>query len=405
MTSSKKYLDESEQRYNRLLRFLTDYIYTVKIENNKVVDTYHGPGCVAVTGYTSEDYLADPDLWYRMVHEEDKAAVLEQANKSLAGTETKPLEHRIIHRNGTLRYVRNSIVLSKDHKGKILYYDGLINDITERKKAEQSAAIKQQQLIQADKMVALGTMVTGIAHEINNPNNFILLNARFLQKVWDDLQHVLKEYVEHHEDFVIAGFPVAKTGEKFPQSVDGIVNGSLRIQKITKSLTNFARSDAGEFDHAININNVLENAILLTGNVIKNSTDNFLIYYNKDLPQIKGNFQQLEQVIINLINNACQSLENKSQKISIDVGSHDDNNSIFVKVADEGSGIEKGNLKFIFDPFFTTKVSGTGLGLSISQKIIEQHNGTFSLISSRPGETIFEIKLPLNDYGKNTSNR
>lgn len=398
MATQKKILDESEQRYNRLLRFLTDYIYTVKIENNKVVDTYHGPGCVTVTGYTSEDYLADPDLWYRMVHEEDKAAVLEQANKSLAGTETKPLEHRIIHRNGTLRYVRNSIVLSKDHKGKILYYDGLINDITERKKAEQLAAIKQMQLIQADKMVALGTMVTGIAHEINNPTNFILLNARFLQKVWDDLRPVLKEFIEQHEDFVIAGFPVGRTGEKIPQSLNGLVEGALRIQKITKSLTNFARSDAGEFDHAVNINNVLENAILLTGNVIKNSTDNFLIHYNNDLPQIKGNFQQLEQVIINLINNACQSLENKSQKISIDVGSHDDNNSIFVKVADEGSGIEKGNLKFIFDPFFTTKrnTGGTGLGLYVSYNIVKSHGGELIISSEKGKGTVCEMILPIS---------
>ncbi|MCL4548624.1 MAG: PAS domain-containing protein [Bacteroidetes bacterium] len=298
MASSKKYLDESEQRYNRLLRFLTDYIYTVKIENNKVVDTYHGPGCVTVTGYTSEDYLADPDLWYRMVHEEDKAAVLEQANKSLAGTETKPLEHRIIHRNGTLRYVRNSIILSKDHKGKILYYDGLINDITERKKAEQLAAVKQLQLIQADKMVALGTMVTGIAHEISNPNNFILLNARFLQKVWDDLHPVLKEFIEQNKDFVIAGFPVVKTEEKIPQSLNGLVEGALRIQKITKNLTNFARKDAGELDHTVDINSIVESAILLTGNIIKNSTNNFFVNYNKELPHGKGNSQQLEQVIL-----------------------------------------------------------------------------------------------------------
>jgi PAS domain S-box-containing protein len=398
MATQKKILDESEQRYNRLLRFLTDYIYTVKIENNKVVDTYHGPGCVTVTGYTSEDYLADPDLWYRMVHEEDKAAVLEQANKSLAGTETKPLEHRIIHRNGTLRYVRNSIVLSKDQKGKILYYDGLINDITERKKAEQSAAIKQQQLIQADKMVALGTMVTGIAHEISNPNNFILLNARFLQKVWDDLHPVLKEFIEQNKDFVIAGFPVVKTEEKIPQSLNGLVEGALRIQKITKNLTNFARKDAGELDHTVDINSIVESAILLTGNIIKNSTNNFFVNYNKELPHVKGNPQQLEQVIINLINNACQSLENKNQKISVDLGLHDDGKSIVVRIVDGGAGIERENLKYIFDPFYTTKrnTGGTGLGLYITYNIVKSHGGQLMISSEKGHGTVCEIILPIN---------
>lgn len=398
MENQKITLYESEQRYNRLLRYLTDYIYTVTIENDKAVGTYHGPGCFTVTGYKSEDYEADPELWYRMVHEDDKEAVLEQAQKALAGVDAQPLEHRIIHFDGTIRWVRNSIVLSKDENGKVLYYDGLINDITERKKVEHLAATKQQQLIQADKMVALGTMVTGIAHEINNPNNFILLNARFLQKVWDDLLPVLREYFLQHEDFVIAGFPVSKSKEKTIQSLDGIINGALRIQKITKSLTNFARNDSGELDHQVDVNNVVENAILLTGNVIKNSTDNFSIHYNKELPKIKGNPQRLEQVIINLINNSCQSLENKNQKISVELIRRDDGKSISVIIQDEGAGIGKENLKYIFDPFFTTKrnTGGTGLGLYISYNIVKSHGGELNINSEKGKGTRCEIILPIN---------
>ena len=139
-------IDSDEQRYYRLIHYLTDYIYTVKIEKGKAIDTYHGPGCVAVTGYTSEDYDNDPELWYRMVHPDDRVAVLEQAVKALSGHNVKPLEHRIIHRDGSIRWVKNSIVLSKDEAGNVLYYDGLINDITELKKAEELAVSKQQQL-------------------------------------------------------------------------------------------------------------------------------------------------------------------------------------------------------------------------------------------------------------------
>ena len=93
-------LDESSRRYTRLLRYLTDYIYTVKVENGKAVETYHGPGCVAVTGYTSNDFQEDPDLWHSMVHINDKEAVfIDHAEKALSGIESFPIEHRIIHRD------------------------------------------------------------------------------------------------------------------------------------------------------------------------------------------------------------------------------------------------------------------------------------------------------------------
>jgi PAS domain S-box-containing protein len=391
-------LDEGEQRYNRLLRYLTDYIYTVQIVDNKAVSTHHGPGCFTVTGYTSEDYASDQELWYRMVHEEDKEAVLELANKALFGIEVEPLEHRIIHRNGSIRWVRNTIVLSKDDRGRILSYDGLINDITALKKEKERSETKQRQLIQADKMVSLGTMVTGIAHEINNPTNFVLLNARFLQKVWDDIYPVMKEYAKDHEDFVVAGFPMNKSKEKVLQSIEGILNGAMRIQKITKSLTNFARGDAGELDLPVNINNVIANAILLTNNVVKQSTKHFTAVYDKPLPIIKGNPQQLEQVIINLINNACQAVTDTEQKISVEAGMIEDANFIFVRIEDEGAGIDRENLKHIFDPFFTTKrdSGGTGLGLYISYNIIRSHGGELLVHSEKGKGTFCEIILPIN---------
>lgn len=247
-------------RYYRLVHYLTDYIYTVKVENGKVIETYHGPGCVTITGYTSEDYENDPELWYRMVHEDDKKAVLELAKQALAGIDVKPLEHRIIHRDGSIRWVRNTIVYTKDEFGNLLYYDGLINDITSLKKAEEQNHIKQEQLIQADKMVALGTMVSGIAHEINNPNNFILLNAQFIQRFWSDIGPILNEYYNEHEDFAVAGIPYTKAKDKIEQSLQSIIDGTLRIQKITRSLTDFARKDTGELNQEVDLNYVVENS-------------------------------------------------------------------------------------------------------------------------------------------------
>jgi two-component system cell cycle sensor histidine kinase/response regulator CckA len=129
-------LREGEERYKRLLGSVTDYIYTVKVENGQPVATVHGPGCVAVTGYTSEEYEADPYLWYHMVYDEDRPAVVEQANRVLAGQTVPPLEHRIVHRDGSIRWVRNTAVPHYDDQQHLVAYDGLIADITERRQAQ-----------------------------------------------------------------------------------------------------------------------------------------------------------------------------------------------------------------------------------------------------------------------------
>ena len=141
----------------------------------------------------------------------------------------------------------------------------------------------------------------------------------------------------------------------------------MRIKRITNSLTDFAKKDTGQLNHDVDINLVVENAILLTGNTIKKSTDRFSVNYNKQLPSIKSNPQQLEQVVINLITNACQSLNDKNKAISVDIGMNYDKNSIYILVQDEGIGIDNDNLKNIFNPFFTTKrdSGGTGLGLYV----------------------------------------
>jgi PAS domain S-box-containing protein len=388
---------ESEQRYNRLLEHLTDYIYTVKVYDGKVLETYHGPGCISVTGYNSEAYLIDPELWYRMVHEEDKPRVLQLSKDALAGIKVEPLEHRIIHRDGSTRWVKNTIVLSFNAEGYLTSYDGLIKDITELKLAEELNALKQKELIQADKMVALGTMVSGIAHEINNPNNFIILNIVFIQKVLADIEPILDEYFRDQGDLLVGGIPYEKAKEKIARSLKGTLEGAQRIQKITRSLTDFARKDPGELNNDVDIISVAEISITITENLIKKSTDNFRVIYGEDLPIIRGNKQQLEQVVINLITNACQSLSDKKKKITISIFAHPEKNKLVIQITDEGIGIDEENLKYIFDPFFTTKRNsgGTGLGLYISYNIIKSHGGELSIKSEKGKGTTCEIVLPL----------
>jgi len=333
-----------------------------------------------------------------MVHPDDRAAVLDQAVKALTGSDVNAIEHRIIHRDGSIRWVKNTIVLTKDKNGNVLYYDGLINDITELKAAEFLATSKQNQLIQADKMVALGTMVSGIAHEINNPNNFILLNAQFMQKVWADIQPILKEYYESQGDFITAGIPFSKAKDKTEKAIESIVDGTMRIQKITRSLTDFARKDTGELTQDVDINRVVEGSIIIAGNLIKKSTDKFFVNYNRYIPPIKGNMQQLEQVLINLLSNACHSLTDKNQQIIVTVTENKEKNTATIEVTDEGSGIDEENLKYIFDPFFTTKrnAGGTGLGLYISYNIMKSHGGELILKSQKGTGTTCQMVLPIH---------
>ncbi len=386
-----------EQRYAKLVNYLTDYVYTVTIEDGKAVKTVHGPGCISVTGYSSEDYEKDPELWYRMVHKRDREKVLEQAKRALAGEDVAPIEHRIMHRDGSIRWIRNSIVVTRDSNGKPIAYDGLINNITERKRAEQAEAIRNEQLKQADKMASLGILVSGIAHEVNNPNNFILLNAQLFSKIWKDITPILEEYLAGKGDFNVAGMSYRDSKAKIAQSLEGILKGSERIQTITRALTDYARSDSGNLNESVDVNKVVQMAIVITNNLIAKSTRSFSVEYGANLPTIRGNAQQLEQVVINLINNACQSLKDPSAAIKVSTRYSTSNQAVRIKVEDQGIGIEKADLKYIMDPFFTTKrnMGGTGLGLSVTYNIVKSHGGTLTLTSEPGRGTMARVYLPV----------
>ena len=131
-------LKESEARYQRISEAITDYIFTVYVADGRAVETTHGPGCLAVTGYEAKEFANDPFLWLRMVAAEDRSRVEDQARRILAGEDPPPIEHRIVRKNGTVRWVRNTFVLHRDERGTLVSYDGLLQDITERKQADEA---------------------------------------------------------------------------------------------------------------------------------------------------------------------------------------------------------------------------------------------------------------------------
>lgn len=328
-----------------------------------------------------------------MVHKDDRDLVIAQSENALKGEKVEPIEHRILHRNGSVRWVKNSIVPIYNDNNSVVSYDGIINDITSLKEAEEQNRIKTEQLIHADKMASLGTLVSGIAHEINNPNNFIMLNIHLLQKIWEDTKPILNQYYEEYGDFALGGMSYKAFTEKIDNSYKSIEVGAERIKKIIDNLTNYAKNPDHEYKK-ISLNEVAEVAISITGNFIKKSTKYFQANYSDGSPLVKGNSNRLEQVVINLINNACQSLRSTDEKVTLSI--FEENNTCIIEVLDEGEGINEQDLNNIFDPFYTTKreKGGTGLGLSISYNIILNHGGELKIESQKNIGTRARIYLP-----------
>lgn len=306
---------------------------------------------------------------------------------------------RITTKAGEQKWVSDcSVPIRHEITGKVIGSLGILQDITKRKQFEEQARIQQERLIHADKMVSLGILVSGVAHEINNPNNFIMLNTPILLESWESIIPILEKYYKNHGDFVMGGLNYSEMRENIPILFSGIVEGSKRIKNIVQELRDFARQHPAEIKENVNINDIAHSTLTLLSNMIKKTTDHFHVRYGTDLPTLRGNFQRLEQVLINLIQNACQALPDRNRAIYVSTSVDKKQDSVVVQVRDEGVGIHPEMLKHIMDPFFTTKrdSGGSGLGLSISANIVNEHGGKLIITSEKNKGTVVSVILPLN---------
>ncbi|MBL7032825.1 MAG: PAS domain S-box protein [Candidatus Delongbacteria bacterium] len=307
-------------------------------------------------------------------------------------------ELRMRHRDGSTRWITVTTTMILDTEGEAEFFDGIMEDITARKAAEAETARQREQLIQADKMVALGTLVSGVAHEINNPNQFIVSHISPLKKIWDDVQPILDRYFEHNGDFLVGGGKYSLRREQVPEMFASVLKGAQRIRHIVRELRDYTRQQPLAMDNNLELNAVVKSALELLANQIGKSTTNFSVNYAEGLPQITGDYQRIEQVVINLVQNACQALDDNSAAVVVSTLLDPAERSVLLQVRDEGIGIPAEDLPRIRDPFFTTRreSGGTGLGLSISETIIKKHGGTLHFASQVGVGTTVTITFPVN---------
>jgi len=286
------------------------------------------------------------------------------------------------------------------------YADDLRNTINELKisnkklesqvEMEEREKMIQRQLIHANKMTSLGTMASGIAHEINNPVNFILSNSQLLVEIWDDLIPLLKKTSSLNPDLNVSMLSIEEVIKTVPKMLNGNIEGLRRIVKIINSIGKIGKGGEISTGGSMDVGRALHFSTTLLKKNIEAKTDSLQLNIPKKIPELRGDQGALEQVFINIIQNAIQSLPGKDACVIIDVEIL--KKSLRITVKDEGTGISGENLSKIFDPFFTTRTTsgGTGLGLYISYSIIKKLNGDLK-ISSVPGKgTKVEIIFPLS---------
>ena len=279
--------------------------------------------------------------------------------------------------------------------GKTRVIVSLVN-IEERVRAEEKNREVQEQLLQADKLASLGILTSGVAHEINNPNHLILSNSELLNRFCHDLLQLVDTKMEAGEESEIGGLSLEEACQAIPEMLKRIQEASRRIKTIVDGLKDFARSEPITRMQQIHLNVLIQSGLTLLDSIIRKHTDRFELKLGENLPTFMGNFQQIEQVLINLVTNACQALSSKDKGLTISTHYDEENDRVVLEVRDEGVGIAAEHLHRIQDPFFTTKrdSGGTGLGLYVSFSIVQRHEGLL-LFESQPGRgTSARLILP-----------
>ena len=379
-------LRESEERYHRITEAITDYIYTVRVVDGRAVETTHGPGCLAVTGYQANEFANDPFLWFRMVVTEDRPEVEEQARRILAGKDPPPIEHRIVHKKGMVLWVRNTFVPHRDEHGALVAYDGLIQNISERKLAEAQRAEMESQNLQLQKAESLGRMAGAIAHHFNNQLGVVIGNLEMaigeLPQGAGPVNSLTAAMQAAGKAAEMSGLMLTYIGQSFDKREPLDLSDACR--RILPMLQAIMPGDV-----------VLETDLPSPGPTISTTSD------------------YIQQILTNLVTNAWEAVGEGRGAIHLSVRTvfavnipavhrfpldwkPQDNAYACLEVTDAGGGIADKDIEKLFDPFFTSKFTGRGMGLAVVLGIVRAHSGVVT-VESEPGRSsTFRVFFPVS---------
>ena len=389
-TNSK--LQESETLFRQLVENIQEIFWLQQLDPPRML--YVSKACEGILGVSTDVIMEDIRNLADRIHpdDHDRAQYFYQLK-----TLENPVDEyfKFVRPDGDIRWLRSKIFPIASAEGVSTRVAGITEDITERLAAAEREKDSQRKLIQADKLISLGTLAAGVAHEINNPNHLLRLNAQALEQIWSLLREQLDESIPEISTMPIGGMTMGQLDTQIPRLLGGIIGASDRIRDIVQHMKDFARPDTLDTDLPINVGEVLRAALSLLHNKLKNATDHLGIDIEEHLPPVKGNPQRLEQVFINLLMNAAEALPDKNAGIHVCLRRQSPR-QMELTIRDEGTGISAQVMEHIFDPFFTTKrdYGGLGLGLSISKAIIDSHGGELCFEPAENKGTLARVTLP-----------
>ena len=350
-----KALQESERRFQQMADVMPTVFWIATPDWSRIL--YMSAAFDRIYGFPREECYRQPSRWINTLHPDDRAAALAywKEHHGQAGE----YRHRIVRADGGVRWVREVTSPVRSETGELLLLAGYVEDVTDRVQAEA-------QVRQAEKMAALGVLAGGIAHSLRNPLSVISACAQILNEYPDDK----------------------------PLSIEcaqKINAATQRASQIIENLLRLARPQDVPLA-VVDLATILQDAQALLADHLLMQRISLEQKLERGLPAVRGNPPLLEQVVVDLVLNACNAMPNGGT-LTISAAAVEPG-SVEIVFQDTGCGIAPENLSWVFDPFFTTSPDGVGLGLSICYAIIRQHGGTIAVESEVGRGTTFTIRLP-----------
>ncbi len=390
--------EEALRKANTFLKNILDSSSSISILSTDLEGNvlFWNTGAENIFGYKADEMVGREKIDILYSDDETKKVTKELSASLLKDREGKSCEIKERTKNGRELCIHLTLSPRFDENGEIVGILGIGEDITERVQAEEALKNSQEKLYQAQKMDTLGTLVAGMAHEINNPINLIMYNISLFQKVWHDCLPVLNQYGGKEPGRKYGGLTYDFLEENSDRLLSDMDMAANRVAKIVSDLKNFARQSNVVDKSSMQINTAVENALRLAQTSLRKSGVELEIDLASDLPLLKGNLQNIEQIILNLVINAVQAIDHDQGVVRIATGFQNKDRRIFVSITDNGCGVAPDISDKLFDPFVTDKQAegGTGLGLSVTYSLVNAHDGEIVFQSHKGKGTTFTVFFP-----------